>query len=124
MPRKVLVADDEPALLRLISRLLTRAGHEVVQVEDGNDALAALRERGANLDVALIDVGLPPSGAGPLLHEIHDAGCKVAAVLISGNRLDAETRGLLDACGGAFLAKPFAPDGLLTAVCEAGRAGE
>lgn len=46
----VLVADDEPAIRLLYSRVLSMAGFEVVEAVDGEDALARL----ATIEVSLV----------------------------------------------------------------------
>jgi len=54
---RVLVADDESSLRRLLKLYLGRAGYEVVEADNGHDAVSLVR-RGA-VDVALLDVMLP-----------------------------------------------------------------
>jgi DNA-binding response OmpR family regulator len=54
---RILVADDEAALRRVLVLYLTRAGYEVVEASDGVRALATLL--GGGIDAALIDVMLP-----------------------------------------------------------------
>ena len=56
-PQKVLVVDDEPALLKLMKFLLQREGYQVVAAKDGSEAIdAALRE---TPDLILLDIVLP-----------------------------------------------------------------
>jgi len=114
--RVVLVADDEPALLRLITRLLERAGWQVVAVQESDAALGALGDADHPPAVALVDAGLPPHGAEPLLRAMIDGPDPPGVVLISGSRLSPDLEALLEACGGTFLGKPFVPDGLLAAI--------
>src|ERR1035437_5825725 len=54
---RILVAEDEAALRRVLVLYLTRAGYEVVEASDGVRALATLL--GGGIDAALIDVMLP-----------------------------------------------------------------
>ena len=42
MKKKILVVDDDRVILKFISKLLTREGHEVVTAEDGFAALTLL----------------------------------------------------------------------------------
>lgn len=56
MPR-IVIADDSPTLRRIVSSVLTSAGHEVVQAEDGVDAVQAVfREQP---DAVVLDVQMP-----------------------------------------------------------------
>lgn len=115
----VLVADDEPALLELVARALERAGNAVVCAANGTTALEVFRERGDSIDVVVLDLSLPPSGALGLAREIL-AIRDVAVVLTSGKPADPDSRALLAETGGQFLLKPFPPRTLL-GVIEAAR---
>ena len=53
----VLIADDSPVNLKLLGRILEKAGHLTVAAEDGQKALDALRE--AHFDIALMDIQMP-----------------------------------------------------------------
>jgi sigma-B regulation protein RsbU (phosphoserine phosphatase) len=60
---RVLVADDEPGIRRLLRTALSAAGYEVVQVADGNEAWRLLQSDGG-LDIAILD-WLMPGVSGP-----------------------------------------------------------
>lgn len=53
----VLIADDEPPVLRVLERLAARVGFDVVACPGGEDALRAMRERAP--DLALVDLRMP-----------------------------------------------------------------
>ncbi len=55
--RRVLVVEDQPALLHVTVALLKRLGHEVHAATDGNDALLAIKEYSPQ--VVFLDIGLP-----------------------------------------------------------------
>lgn len=57
MPAKILVADDDTALQRLISSALKLEQHEVVQAEDGQQALDLIRSE--KPDLVILDVMMP-----------------------------------------------------------------
>jgi CheY-like chemotaxis protein len=54
-PAKILVADDEQNLRRVLAALLRRDGHEVVQAANGQEAI----ERLADVDVVITDLRMP-----------------------------------------------------------------
>src|SRR5687768_18550306 len=61
MKKRILVVEDDHALARVLADNLTYSGFEVQAVEDGDEALAAVRAFGP--DLVLLDVVLPgPSG--------------------------------------------------------------
>ena len=67
---KVLIADDEPYVLRLLSAALTRAGCQVRTVADGEAALAAVHEQAP--DVLITDAQMPRMDGKALCEAIED----------------------------------------------------
>src|SRR5688500_4552214 len=57
MSAKIVVADDEPDIRRLIAFTLKRQGHTVLEASDGDSALALIRE--ARPDLVVLDVMMP-----------------------------------------------------------------
>jgi len=60
-PLAVLVADDEPLIVRALVRLLSGRGHQVRSAPDADTALALLEAQ--PFDVALVDANMPGSGS-------------------------------------------------------------
>ena len=56
---RVLVADDDPASLALLVRVLNKAGIETVAAEDGAEVLTILRKSPESFDVLLMDLVMP-----------------------------------------------------------------
>ena len=116
--RGILVVDDEPQLLRLLGRVLERSGYHVLSAKDGDEALAVFEKSSDEIDVAVLDVLIPPQGVGEILPVMLSGRAELGVVLVSGDLLDDVVREQLDACRGTFLRKPFAPGALLRAVRE------
>ncbi len=55
---RVLVADDDPAILRLVTTILEKEGYAVVGARDGREAYKALQDN-ANFTAAVFDVVMP-----------------------------------------------------------------
>ena len=109
----ILVADDEPMLLQLVSRILARSGLRAVTAADGEEALSAVDRYAGSLRAVLVDQALPPAGAVEALRRIHERAPRLGVVVTSGSAPDPATRSFLEECRGRFLRKPFAPDALL-----------
>ena len=56
--RRILVADDDPAILRLVTTLVEKEGYTVVAARDGGEALRILKAD-ANFVAAILDVVMP-----------------------------------------------------------------
>ena len=76
---RVLIVEDEPDLADPLAYLLRREGYDVEIAEDGPAALAAFRERGA--DIVLLDLMLPGM---PVPRST--ASCGVCAWATAGHR--------------------------------------
>ena len=78
----ILVVDDEPTLLRGISRLLTDRGYQVVCERDGEAALHTFRSR--EFDVIVTDIAMPQMDGIQLLRQLREHDADVPVVLITG----------------------------------------
>ncbi|HKY36382.1 MAG TPA: protein kinase [Polyangiaceae bacterium] len=82
-PGRVLLVDDQPKLLRLFERSLTKAGHEVVTAENGRSAVELVRTQ--DFDVVVSDVRMPDMGGVELLRELHERDPDLPVLLVSGS---------------------------------------
>jgi two-component system response regulator VanR len=80
----VLVADDEPLVVRAIQRVLERRGHEVRTAADAYGALDLLDDR--SFDAVFVDDRMP-GGGRCVLDRLRERGFPGTAVLMSGGRL-------------------------------------
>ena len=78
----ILVVDDEPTLLRGISRLLTDRGYNVVCARDGESALGTFQ--GREFDVIVTDIAMPEMDGIQLLQQLRKHDAEVPVVLITG----------------------------------------
>lgn len=78
----ILVVDDEPTLLRGISRLLSDKGYNVVCERDGEAALSTFR--GKEFDVIVTDIAMPNMDGIQLLRQLREHDADVPVVLITG----------------------------------------
>ena len=115
-PQAVLVAEDEPQLLRLMERLLAQSGYEVLSARDGDAALASVAAHGARIGIAVLDAAIAPRGAGEVVEVLEKQGRGIGVVLTSGDALQGDLRQLMLDCDGIFLRKPFPPNALLRAL--------
>jgi adenylate cyclase len=105
MPRRVLVADDEPLTADMLALMLTFRGYEVVCANDGAEALARARE--CRPDVVLLDVLMPElegvAVARLLRADPELAGCPIV-LFSSADEGDVEWR---ESGANLFLQKPL-----------------
>jgi len=111
--KKILIADDQLYMIRLLEMTLKKGGYDVVSCRDGNEALAvAAREQPHLIVLDIIMPGLDGFGALRLLKE-NPATAKIPVIVLStkGHTL---TRVETEQAGAAqFFTKPFSPVHLL-----------
>jgi two-component system, cell cycle sensor histidine kinase and response regulator CckA len=124
MARRIMVVDDDPALLGFTCKYLSRLGYSVAPQRSSEEAWKQFSEPGANYSVVVIDVSLPGLSGMELSRMMLNANPAVRLVLTSGYPFD--TQKLLDAGGDrmAFLHKPFTPAMLTETVERLIRAAE
>ncbi len=84
---EVLVVDDEPLVVRSLSRLLSIDGHQVLQARNPEDALGYVDER-STIDMVLLDLNLEGSSAIDCLLEMRRRGLRAPIVTMSGYPLE------------------------------------
>jgi two-component system cell cycle sensor histidine kinase/response regulator CckA len=80
----VLVADDEPAILRLVSGVLRHHGYEVIPAADGLSALRVCQERKGPLHLALLDIVMPGMTGPELFGCLQVLHPKIEVLFMSG----------------------------------------
>ncbi len=115
-PPRVLIADDEPQLLRVLIRVLERQGYTVISAPDGKVAVEALRGASEAIDAIVIDAAIGPEGAGAVLEVLAAEQPQIGVIVTSGGQLPDSLRSRLLASNGIFLLKPFPSSALVEAV--------
>jgi CheY-like chemotaxis protein len=111
--QKILVADDEIYMVRLLEMTFKKGGYEVMSCRDGQEALALA---GTVLpQLIVLDVMMPGlDGLGALRQLKENPATKNIPVVVLSAKGHALTRVEAEAAGAAlFLAKPFSPNQLL-----------
>lgn len=81
---RILLADDEPAMLDLMRRALESDGHAVSVMASGSEALEHLRADPAAFDALVTDVNMPGLDGIELIRSAVALNPRLALVLISG----------------------------------------
>ena len=115
---KILIAEDEPDIRDLVKFTLTFAGHEVIAVTNGAEAVDAARIE--KPDMVLMDVRMPRmTGYEACAAMKADPALKhIPVVFLSAKGQETEIQVGLDAGAEDYLLKPFAPMELTARVGE------
>ncbi|MZR29961.1 response regulator [Sneathiella litorea] len=115
---RILIAEDEAALREFISRALIHHGHEVVAVEDGADALAAL-EKGESFDLLLTDIVMPVMDGIALALKVTKDIPNLKILMMTGYAAERQRAYNLEMLIHDVIAKPFTLDEICEKVSEA-----
>ena len=114
----ILAVDDDPGMLGLMEKTLTRAGYRVVAADGGWSAIRAYESSPAPIHLLLTDV-IMPDLTGPVLAERLCALQPDLPVLFISGFHDAElVQRFVTRKGFTLLPKPFTPASLLRVVGE------
>ena len=112
--QKILVVDDEKRLRKLVRDFLARAGYEVIEAADGEEALDHFY---ANRDIALVilDVMMPKRDGFSVLNEIREQSDVPVIMLTAKSEEEDELNGFNKGAD-EYISKPFSPKVLVARV--------
>jgi two-component system, OmpR family, response regulator MprA len=103
---RVLIVDDEPAVLAALDRALRLDRYEVELAGDGREALDRLAE--TRLDAVVLDVAMPGIDGLEVCRRLREAGDRTPVLMLTArDSVDDRVAGL-DAGADDYLVKPFA----------------
>src|SRR5574342_1006045 len=104
-PARILVVDDEPALLRALESLLRKKGHEVVALDSPIQATQQLAQE--DFDVALLDIKMPDLSGLELLSAGKNRRPEVEVVMMTGHATVETALAAIKSGAYDYLTKPF-----------------
>ncbi len=107
---RVLIVEDEPALLRALQINLRARGYEVTSSVAGREALVEAARRPP--DAVLLDLGLPDMDGTEVISQLRSWSA-VPVIVLSGRGGSGDKIGALDAGADDYVTKPFAMEELL-----------
>ncbi|WP_309619470.1 response regulator [Salinibacterium sp.] len=110
---KLLIADDDPQMLRALRITLTARGYDVVTAHDGKTALDAAIA--THPDIIVIDLGMPGLTGIEVIQAIR-GWSTVPVLVVSGRSESWDKVEALDAGADDYVTKPFSADELLARI--------
>ncbi|MBI3398921.1 MAG: nitrogen regulation protein NR(I) [Deltaproteobacteria bacterium] len=105
MKNRVLIVDDDEAILWVLRRMFEGKKVEVSEARDGKTAFEMLK--GQDFSIAIMDIRMPEKDGLYVLKEIREAGCQIPIIIMTAqgtmkNAIEAMKRGAFD-----YITKPF-----------------
>lgn len=116
MPHLLLV-DDSRFNRNRVKAALSDGGYDIAEAENGTEALTYLETH--PVDVVITDLLMPEVDGFGVLQGLHERGQKVPVIVLSADIQSTSQQLCLELGAAAFLNKPFKPEELRAAVCQA-----
>lgn len=110
----ILVAEDEEITRELISGILSSRDYSIVAVENGAEALSAVK--GRKIDLAVVDQMMEPIGGLEFVRAMRSEGIRIPAIMVTAHDVSDLLLVAWRAGFASVLKKPLDPERLIDAV--------
>ena len=104
---KILVIDDDPTVIRIVSRMLTRVGYDVDSCDSGGLGLRKLAANPEYYDLVMVDMEMPDMNGESVAREIRAKEYPLHVILSSGYTKDVLSSKKATVLFDAFIQKPY-----------------
>ena len=114
----VLMVDDEEMIIEVGQALLEKLGYKVIVARSGEHAVEIVKNRGAQIDMVILDLIMPGLNGDRAFDRIRDIQPSMPVLLSSGYSIDGQARKILSRGCNGFIQKPFNISGLSRKIRE------
>jgi two-component system chemotaxis response regulator CheY len=116
MAKCILIVDDSETVRQVLQLALGNSGYQVVEAEDGFDALAKLS--GAKIDMLITDLNMPNMDGLELIKKVREEGQHrfTPIVMLTTESSEEKKKAGREAGASGWIVKPFKPEQLLKVV--------
>jgi PAS domain S-box-containing protein len=114
----ILIVDDEPAVRSVLQEVLSDNGYEVLEAQDGVEAVEIFRRHADEIALVILDMTMPRMSGPETYVALRDLAPDIVVLLSSGYSREGDARELLEIGAAGFLQKPYPAAVLLRTVEE------
>jgi PAS domain S-box-containing protein len=103
----ILLVDDEEAIRKLVPELLERFGYTVLTASSGEEALETYINRSQEIDLVIMDIGMPGMGGHKGVKEIVRFDPKAKVIIASGYSINSQVKKTMEAGALGYVGKPY-----------------
>lgn len=115
-PKKIMIADDEARLRKLVADFLKKEGYQVIEAEDGKQAMELYATEN-NIDLVILDIMMPYYDGWVVCHHIRKTSA-VPVIMLTAKSEEADQLFGFEIGADEYVTKPFSPS-ILTARVKA-----
>lgn len=112
---KILVADDEQKIRKLVCDFLKREGHETLEAEDGDEAYSIFINNSKEIDLMILDIMMPGLNGWELCRKVRSVSSVPVIMLTARSEEFDELMGY-ESGADDYVTKPFSPSVLMKRV--------
>lgn len=109
--KKIMIVDDEPYIVDILSFLFKENGWDVCGIKNGQLALESIQE--FRPEVIISDINMPVLNGLEMLEVLYEKQMDIPVILLTGFRDEKKMQRAWGACVYDFLDKPFSPENIL-----------
>ena len=121
MATKILIADDESRIRKLVNDFLSKEGYEVIEAKDGQEALDKFYAD--KPDLLILDIMMPHFSGLEVCEEIRETAKDVPIIILTAKDTEADELNGFSKGADEYIAKPFSPKILVARVNIVCRSG-
>ncbi len=121
--KKIIVADDEMRIRKLVGDFLRREGYEPVEAEDGKQALDIFEEEKENVSLIILDIMMPEYNGWEVCRKIRETS-DVPVILLTARSEEFDELTGYESGADDYVTKPFSPSVLMKRVAALLRRSE
>lgn len=106
---KILIADDEARIRRLVHDFLKKDGYDILEAADGREAMDVIDENIHSLDLIILDVMMPEYDGWSVLRYIRKLSQSVPVIMLTARNEDVDEVFGFDLGADDYIGKPFSP---------------
>ena len=114
MAAKILIADDESRIRKLVNDFLSKEGYDVIEAKDGQEALDSFYSN--KPDLVILDVMMPEFDGLEVCEEIRGVSEDVPIILLTAKDNESDELNGFSKGADEYIAKPFSPKILVARV--------
>lgn len=118
MPKTIVIADDEPHVLRSLEFILKKQGYRVITATNGEEALNRVLEN--NPDLVFLDIQMPKMDGNTVLRKLREEEKfqDLYIVMITAKGQEVDRLNSLESGANEYVTKPYSPRKLVSRVLE------
>ena len=114
----ILLVDDEDSIRIFAEQALIKFGYKVMSASSGEEALDLFRDKSTDIDLVVMDLGMPGMGGYKCLKELLKLEPQVKVIIASGYSIDGPIKQSIEAGARGYVGKPYQLADLLNTVRE------